>query len=101
MQNIFLSISILAFSSVWAQNLMQNEIDHVVILMLENRSFDCMLGKLYAPSPQFDWLTGTEFNVDAAGNKIISYSSEELNAGDLHPLRWQNRWNPLSQGPRH
>src|ERR1700738_5629660 len=38
--------------------------------MLENRSFDCMLGKLYAPSPQFDGLTGTEFNVDAAGNKI-------------------------------
>jgi hypothetical protein len=38
---------------------------------------------------------------DAAGNKIISYSSEKLNAGDLHPLRWQNRWNPLPDGPAH
>ena len=38
---------------------------------------------------------------DAAGNKIITYSSEELNARDLHPLRWQNRWNPLAQGPPH
>jgi hypothetical protein len=38
---------------------------------------------------------------DAAGNKIITYSSKELNAGDLHPLRRQNRWNPLPHGPRH
>ena len=35
-------------------------IDHIVVLMLENRSFDCILGKLYPPSPQFDGLTGTE-----------------------------------------
>ena len=38
---------------------------------------------------------------DAAGNKIITYSSKEQNAGDLHPLRRQNRWSPLSHGPRH
>ena len=37
---------------------MLNQIEHIVVLMLENRSFDCMLGKLYAPSPQFDGLTG-------------------------------------------
>jgi len=47
-----------------------NQIEHIVVLMLENRSFDCMLGKLYAPSPQFDGLTGTEFNVDAAGRRL-------------------------------
>jgi phospholipase C len=47
-----------------------NQIDHIVVLMLENRSFDCLLGKLYPPSPQFDGLTGAEFNVDAAGNQI-------------------------------
>ena len=28
---------------------------------------------------------------DLAGNKIISYSSEELHADDLHPLRRQHR----------
>jgi hypothetical protein len=38
---------------------------------------------------------------DAAGNKIISYSSADLNAGDLHPLHRQNRWNPLAHGPPH
>ena len=35
---------------------------------------------------------------DVAGNKIISYSSDELNAGDLNPLGRPRRWNAL--GPR-
>ena len=39
------------------------EIDHVVVLMLENRSFDCMLGRLRPPGPDFDGLTGNETNV--------------------------------------
>jgi phospholipase C len=38
-------------------------IQHLVVLMMENRSFDCMLGLLYPTSPQFDGLTGTETNV--------------------------------------
>jgi hypothetical protein len=33
---------------------------------------------------------------DVAGNKIISYSSEELSAEDLHPLRRQRDWGELS-----
>src|SRR5712691_714620 len=37
-------------------------IEHVVVLMLENRSFDCMLGKLYPKSPGFEGLSGTESN---------------------------------------
>ncbi len=37
-------------------------IEHVVVLMLENRSFDCLLGKLYPKSEQFDGLDGTESN---------------------------------------
>jgi len=32
---------------------------------------------------------------DVAGNKIISYSSEELKADDLHPLRRPHRWGAL------
>jgi phospholipase C len=39
------------------------DIKHVVVLMLENRSFDCMLGMLYPASDTFDGLTGTEQNV--------------------------------------
>jgi hypothetical protein len=34
---------------------------------------------------------------DPAGNRLISYSSEELHADELHPLRWQNQqlWGAL------
>jgi phospholipase C len=38
-------------------------IQHVVVLMLENRSFDGMLGMLYASGDDFDGLTGTERNI--------------------------------------
>jgi len=47
-------------------------VNHVVVLMLENRSFDHMLGFLYpakqTPSGQpFEGLTGTESNPDSSG----------------------------------
>lgn len=35
-------------------------IEHVVVLMLENRSFDCMLGALYPKDPSFEGLSGNE-----------------------------------------
>jgi len=38
------------------------DIAHVVVLMLENRSFDSMLGRLYPASAAFDGLTGAEAN---------------------------------------
>ncbi|HEY2134782.1 MAG TPA: alkaline phosphatase family protein [Xanthobacteraceae bacterium] len=38
------------------------DIAHVVVLMLENRSFDCMLGRLYTDRPDFDGITGNETN---------------------------------------
>jgi phospholipase C len=44
-----------------------NNIDHIVVLMLENRSFDNMFGKLYPKSATFDGLTGTESNPDTNG----------------------------------
>lgn len=52
-------------------------INHVVVLMLENRSFDHMLGFLYAdrgnvsPAGQpFDGLTGKESNQDGSGKAV-------------------------------
>src|SRR5260370_41026101 len=33
------------------------DIEHVVVLMLENRSFDCMLGRLYPNDPDYRGLT--------------------------------------------
>ena len=38
------------------------DIQYVVVLMLENRSFDSLLGKLNASSPNFNGLSGTESN---------------------------------------
>src|SRR5580658_8980882 len=35
---------------------------------------------------------------DVKGVKIISYSSEELDAGDLHSLSWQQSWTRLAHG---
>ena len=38
---------------------------------------------------------------DVAGNKIITYSSDDLEAGDLHPLRWRHQWGRLEPGVSH
>jgi phospholipase C len=38
------------------------QIDRVVVLMLENRSFDCMLGRLYPKSDGFNGLSSHESN---------------------------------------
>lgn len=38
------------------------DIEHVVVLMLENRSFDCILGRLYPQDPDFRGLTLHESN---------------------------------------
>ncbi len=58
-------------------------IEHVVVLMLENRSFDHMLGFLYSdngnvsPTGQpFEGLTGTESNPDASGNPASVFKIE-------------------------
>ena len=53
-------------------------IEHIVVLMLENRSFDHMLGYLYpgnvTPSGQpFEGLAGTESNPDGHGNQVAVY----------------------------
>jgi phospholipase C len=48
-------------------------IDHVILLMLENRSFDHLLGYLYPRSDAFDGLDGTESNRDLAGTAVTVY----------------------------
>jgi phospholipase C len=56
-------------------------IDHVVVLMLENRSFDHMLGYLYSASNNvspvtgqpFEGLTGSEQNPDGNGGTVDVY----------------------------
>jgi phospholipase C len=59
------------------------DIKHVVVLMLENRSFDSMLGMLYAAGDTFDGLTGTEQNTwhspnGAPPERIAVWKSPEM-----------------------
>jgi phospholipase C len=42
--------------------ILSDKIEHIVVLMLENRSFDSMLGGLQHPDPEFNGLSGTETN---------------------------------------
>ncbi|KVE26057.1 phosphoesterase [Burkholderia singularis] len=65
------------------------KIDHIVYLMLENRSFDHVLGFLYtdsgnqSPTGQpFDGLTGNEWNPDDLGHPVSVY---RIQATDPHP----------------
>lgn len=66
-----------------------SSVEHVVVLMLENRSFDHMLGFLYAdsgnksPSGQaFEGLTGSESNPDANNKpvKVFQIKKTDKNA---------------------
>jgi len=57
-------------------------IDHVVYVMLENRSFDHLLGFLYPKSASFEGLDGSESNADAGGNvtKVFEVTPAMQNA---------------------
>ena len=50
-----------------------DSIDHVVLVMLENRSFDHLLGFLYPKSGDFEGLDGTESNADDSGNPVTVF----------------------------
>jgi phospholipase C len=61
-----------------------SSIKHVVQLMLENRSFDQMLGFLYsgtgnrsASGDPFEGLTGTESNPDDTGREVVVYKVDK------------------------
>jgi phospholipase C len=64
------------------------KIEHIVYLMLENRSFDQMLGLLYGGARQtpdgqpFEGLTGQESNPDSTGREVQVYA---IQASDPHP----------------
>jgi phospholipase C len=46
-----------------------DQLKHIVVLMLENRSFDHMLGALRARDPRIEGITGTETNLDTTGTQ--------------------------------
>jgi phospholipase C len=60
-----------------------DKIEHVVVLMLENRSFDSMLGQLYPKSDRYDGLDGTEHNLDRDGRPIAVWSRPSADPRDM------------------
>jgi phospholipase C len=64
-----------------------NSIDHFVVLMLENRSFDSLLGRLYPKSDGFNGLSGDETNLDASGNPVMVWSENATEGSAMmHPV---------------
>jgi len=59
-----------------------NSLKHIVVLMMENRSFDHMLGFARSAAWAIDGLKGNETNTDSAGG-IAQVSSDANYAGDL------------------
>lgn len=60
-----------------------DRIDHVVVLMLENRSFDCLLGALYPAGDGFRGLIGTEANLDPNGTPIPVWNGGTTSSGEM------------------
>jgi phospholipase C len=59
-------------------------LQHVVVLMMENRSFDHMLGALQSTNPGIDGLTGHESNPDSTGVPV-SVAPNAAYQGQLDP----------------
>src|SRR5438270_215564 len=47
-----------------------DNLKHIVVLMMENRSFDHMLGGLKAEDPRINGLTGSETNPDQTNEPV-------------------------------
>src|SRR5436189_1625726 len=54
----------------WFMSTGLDQLKHVVVLMMENRSFDHMLGSLKAVDPRIDGVAGNESNLDTKGNSV-------------------------------
>src|ERR1039457_4636405 len=61
-----------------------SKIKHLVVLMMENRSFDHMLGMMMAPDYAIDGLRGTESNPDG-DEKDVQVNADATISGDLTP----------------
>ncbi len=64
---------------------LRDKIDHIVVLMLENRSFDCLLGQLYPKSASFEGLSGLKTNPYSTGTgavqQVTAWSDPTLEPG--------------------
>ena len=60
------------------------QLKHIVVLMMENRSFDHMLGYMKASDSRIDGLTGQESNPDTTGSDVRVQADAEYQ-GQLQP----------------
>jgi len=61
-----------------------DSLKHIVVLMMENRSFDHILGGLKAKDPRIDGLTGNESNLDTTNEPVKVQPKAEFQ-GQLDP----------------
>lgn len=61
-----------------------DRLQHIVVLMMENRSFDHMLGSLKSVDARIDGLAGTESNPDTTGAQVKVQPSADFQ-GQLNP----------------
>jgi phospholipase C len=64
---------------------LRDNIEHVVVLMLENRSFDCLLGRLYPDRSDFNGLTLDRSNPQTGGPRspIPVWNSRDIKPGTM------------------
>ena len=73
-----------------------DNLKHIVVLMMENRSFDHMLGFAATPAWQIDGLTGGERNRDSVG-EIATVSNDASDSGDFTPDPGHALFDTLTQ----
>jgi phospholipase C len=61
-----------------------DQLKHIVVLMMENRSFDHLLGSLNSQDPRIDGITGSEWNPDSTGVEV-KVSPTAQDQGQLEP----------------
>jgi phospholipase C len=73
-----------------------DNIKHLVVLMMENRSFDHMLGFAMSPEWPIDGLDGNERNRDSTG-EVAQVSSDASFSGDFTPDPGHSVFDTLTQ----
>lgn len=68
-------------------------VQHIVVLMLENRSFDHMLGYMKSEIPSLNGLDGTEWNPEDASNPVVKVPVSN-DAGYMDLAADPSHWTP-------
>lgn len=71
-------------------------VDHIIVLMMENRSFDHYLGALALEGAAIEGLSGRESNPDGSGRPVGVFRSEQFVINTDPPHGWttsRSQWN--------